>query len=188
MLFLASRSTFHLNLHEQTSQKNMLTRMHSSRMRTACSLTISWGACVVGGMCGRGACVVEGHAWWGGMCGGGCAWQGVCMAGGMHGMHTSPGQNGRYMSKQYLAANFVCGRQTFYELEQTRKPCGFLRESCHFEFHSVEGYVHCEQTANAVAKATSKLTILAKLFCSSFAEWSFALMLFITAVKNHTFS
>ena len=52
--------------------------MHSSRMRTARSLTASSGR---GGVCGR-----EGHAWQGGACmggvrGGGCA----CMAGGVHG-------------------------------------------------------------------------------------------------------
>ena len=33
------------------------------------------GACMVGGMHGRGACVVGGHVWWG------CAWWGVCMVG-----------------------------------------------------------------------------------------------------------
>ena len=37
------------------------------------------GACMDGGMCGRGC------AWQGGMHGRGCAWQGVCMVGGMHG-------------------------------------------------------------------------------------------------------
>ena len=55
------------------------------------------GACVAGGMHGRGAYIAGGHAWQvacmvgrghachGGMHGRGCAWQGACMAGGVHG-------------------------------------------------------------------------------------------------------
>ena len=59
-----------------------VTRMHSIKIRTARSLTVChscsiypggghawWGACMVGGMHGRGACVAGGHAWRG------CAWQ-----------------------------------------------------------------------------------------------------------------
>ena len=56
-----------------------------------------WGACMVGGMHGRGgvhgrgACVAGWHAWQGGhsmvggMHGGGCAWQGAYMVGAMCG-------------------------------------------------------------------------------------------------------
>ena len=49
------------------------------------------GACMAGGMHGRGTCMAGGHAWQGGMHdrggmhGRGHVWQGVCMAGGMHG-------------------------------------------------------------------------------------------------------
>ena len=42
------------------------------------------GACMVGGVHGRG------HAWWQGMCGRGHAWQGdMCGRGGMHATHAS---------------------------------------------------------------------------------------------------
>ena len=73
--------------------------MHSSRMHTACSLTIWWrGACVAGGVCvagdmrGRGGLRGGGHACQRGMHGGagvrgrGHAWQ----VGGVHGMHVLP--------------------------------------------------------------------------------------------------
>ena len=40
------------------------------------------GACMAGGMCGRGACVAGGHVWLRGMHGRGCVWQGACVAGG----------------------------------------------------------------------------------------------------------
>ena len=46
------------------------------------------GACVAGGMRGRGACMagdVVGCVWWGEH-GWGCAWQGACMVDGV-GMH-----------------------------------------------------------------------------------------------------
>ena len=72
-------------------------------MRTARSMTILWGACMAGGMHGRGlcgkgyawgACVAgggihdRGHVWQGGMHGRGCAWQGdMCGRGGMCAMH-----------------------------------------------------------------------------------------------------
>ena len=48
--------------------------MHSSRMRTTRSLTISWGSCVAGGVRDRDVCS-RGHAWQGGH-----ALHGACMA------------------------------------------------------------------------------------------------------------
>ena len=69
-------------------------------MRTARSLTISWGACMVGacmagghvrqgGMHGRGHVWQEvymagEHAWQGGMCGRACVWREACVAEGQN--------------------------------------------------------------------------------------------------------
>ena len=80
--------------------------MHSSRMRTARSLTISWGAMHGGGVRGRRACeaggihgrghvwqevyMAGGHAWQGGMRGRGLCGEGHVWQGGMRGMHALP--------------------------------------------------------------------------------------------------
>ena len=73
------------------------TRMHSSRMRTASSLTASrsirWGACMPGrGACAQGVCARGGHACLGR---GACVHaqgEGVCMPGG-HAWYAQPPVN-----------------------------------------------------------------------------------------------
>ena len=76
------------------------------------------GVCMAGDMCGWGACVVggmhgRGHAWWGAcmvgdMCGRGCAWQGVYMSGKMaiavDGVHTT-GMHSFWVNVMFLVAN-----------------------------------------------------------------------------------
>ena len=105
------------------------TRMHSSRLLTAHSLTACHrgggvygrGVCVVGGIHGRewcawqgackawGACMTGGHMGWGGLVGGGHVWQGGMSGGG--GMCGRPGTHGRGHAWQgaYVAGG-VCGR------------------------------------------------------------------------------
>ena len=56
---------------------------------------IHGGACMVGGMCGRGVCMTSGHAWSGGMHGReACMVGGMCdqEEGGVHGQRTMHGR------------------------------------------------------------------------------------------------
>ena len=90
-----------IEFHKLTLLMNniQLTRMHSSRMRTARSLTASRSICS-GGMHAWGACMPEGAYIPGMACvpGGMCAWGHVCLVGvGGQGVvcmgYTRPGQN-----------------------------------------------------------------------------------------------
>ena len=62
------------------------------------------GACMAGGMHGRGhawwgACMVGGCAWQGGVCSGGHAWQGACVVRGVHGRYYEiQSMSGQYAS------------------------------------------------------------------------------------------
>ena len=94
-----------------------------------------WGACMVGGMCGRvmhgrGACMAgvhvwqEGHVWWGhawqggmhggGMCGGVACRVGACMMGGMHDRGTCIAGACEMPAGRYYEIRSISGRYASY--------------------------------------------------------------------------